>query len=81
MTETQPEKGSVERRLNLVRYGMVIIVVLAFGITAAYGIFANLTASNIVVAAVIDALIAAVITGVAMVAVYFGYAAYLKRGQ
>ena len=78
MAEQKSEKGSVESRLNLVRYGMIIIVVLAFGITAAYSMFANLGA---IMPSLVSGLIAAVVAAVAMVAVYFGYAAFLKRGQ
>ncbi len=71
------EKGSVESRLNLVRYGMILIVVLAFGITSAYSLYANLGA---IVPSIVSGLVAAVITAVVMVGVYFGYAAFLKRG-
>ncbi len=78
MTETTNERNSVERRLNLVRYGMIIIVVLAFGITSAYSLFANLGA---IMPSLVSGLIAGVVTGVVMIAVYFGYAAFLKRGQ
>jgi hypothetical protein len=67
----------IDKRLRLVRFGMVAIVALAFGITSAYSLIANMGA---VMPSFMSGLIAMAVTAVAMVAVYFGYAAFLKRG-
>lgn len=77
MSEMNNDRHSVERRLNLVRYGMVVIVVLAFGITSAYSLFANL---GQVTPSLISGALAGAATAVVMVAIYFGYAAFVKRG-
>lgn len=73
-------KKDIESRLSLLRYGMLLVVVLAFAIPAAtFGVFLGGQVS--LMGAITPALISAVITGVVMVAVYFGYATILKRNM
>lgn len=69
--------NDVESRLRLVRFGMVINVAVAFAVWSAYGLYAN---AGALVPAIIGSLIATAVIAVIMVAIYFGYAAIIKRG-
>jgi uncharacterized protein YacL len=68
----------VEGRLRLLRYGMIVIALVAFLMSASLSLFANAGSTG---PAMVTGFITTVIVGVIMAAVYFGYSMFLKRSE
>lgn len=80
----QVNQSDVEGRLRLFRYGMVVLVIVAFLVSfastyAAYSDFLGLPGAPTVGGLLVDALITTVIVAVIAVAAYFGYSFLLKK--
>lgn len=76
------KQSDVQGRLNLFRYGIVVVTVTAFIVSflSLIVVTAELGAASIGVGeAIMPALTVTIITGVIGVASYFGYAQVLKR--
>lgn len=68
----------VEGRLRLLRYGMIVIALVAFLIATSVSLFANMGNAG---PAMVTGVVTTVIVCAGMAGVYYGYAMFLKRSE
>lgn len=66
-------------RLNLVRYGLLLVVVVAMTVTPISLFLATARVGGSIADVLTTTIIATILAGVVSAAVYFGYSSYLNR--